>query len=301
MENNIAVLDLGGTFLKYGYGNQPKGLVYENKIKVEDKTQKGIYDILEEAVHLCTEVSSNSIKSIVICSPGCVNSVTGEIIGNTPNLPAWRHANPKKHLSKVFGLPVEVENDANLMALGESYHYPGQSVLGITIGTGIGSGFIDKGKIFSGSSFSALEVGHTIVDIHGRQCKCGKKGCVEAYASQTGIIEQVLSNSQQFSHLTISEILELGNVDLNIRQIIEFSIEILAVGIANAVTILNPDVVVIGGGLIENDNYPYQQLEKRVLNNLLDEHKKGIKIRKAKALNKAALWGGIILMTGILE
>ena len=158
-----------------------------------------------------------------------------------------------------------------MMAYGEAYwyHYE-KTLLGITIGTGIGSGLVVRDQIYRGMHYNAMELGHTIVQPDGRLCKCGKYGCVEAYSSATGLLEQgreILAdvngaNVNDGDSISIKQILELGSVNKRVQEMIGKSIRFLALSIANAITLLDVDIVSIGGGVADIDAFPFQTLRK---------------------------------------
>jgi len=298
MKNIYAAFDLGGSYLKYGMGTIENSIQYDSSLSVNSSEIQYLYSLFTHAFsdlkdHLAKE---EIIAGACIGSPGTANSKTGRIEGINPNLPGWTGANPIKALSPIWNIPIYLDNDANLMTYGEFSSYPeADSMLGITIGTGIGSGFVNAGGIFHGSTYSALEVGHTIVEKDGLLCNCGKKGCAEAYGSANSIIKIISEMIPSLRKATIKDILDRARVDNVVKIQIECSFSLLAIAIANAVTILNPAVLIIGGGVVDIDSFPYSFLKKKILENLMIDHKRKLLINKARYGNKAALLGGIIL------
>lgn len=298
MNQYFAGFDLGGTFLKYGMGNHENGIVYDSKLAVETSDMEYLYSLFTEGFrdmknHL---VSTDIIAGVCIGSPGTANSETGRVEGINPNLPGWSGANPVMVLNSRWNIPILIDNDANLMTYGEYSAYPeAESILGITIGTGIGSGFVNRNGIFHGTSYSALEIGHTIVNRDGFPCNCGKKGCIEAYASANSMVRILSPYIHNIQQPSIKDILDhaLDNSELN-SQLCAL-IDLLAVALANAVTILNPAILVIGGGAVDIASYPYQYLQERILAYLMKDHCKPLTIARAKYGNKAAILGGILL------
>lgn len=298
MKNVFAAFDLGGSFLKYGMGNSSSLIQYDSRLSVKSSEPEYIYSLFTKAFEDLKEhlAKDELIAGACIGSPGTANSKTGKVEGINPNLPCWTGANPIKALQPVWNIPIHLDNDANLMTYGEYAAYPkAHSLLGITIGTGIGSGYVSRQGIFHGSSYSALEVGHTIVVQDGELCNCGKKGCAEAYASANSILKSVSCSDPSFYGKSIKEILDLAKTNENVKLQIEHSFSLLAIAIANAITILNPAVLIIGGGVADIDSFPFPFLEKKILHYLMNDHKQNLIISKAKYGNKAAILGGIIL------
>ncbi len=293
--NYRAVFDIGGSFIKFGAGNTKKGLVYSSREMISKGSRIDLYGQLEDLVNELMQ--RYHVNEIVISTPGNVNTKTGEILGSCPNITNWKGANPKQYLMEQFGLPVYIDNDANLMAYGE-YIHTGEKidVLGVTIGTGIGSGFICNGHIFRGQSYSGMEMGHTQVMPEGRYCKCHKHGCVEAYCSAESILAQVQESHPEFSGFTIAEILDMAKSNTDIFKIVYNAWDMLAIGLANTSTLLNPNLIVIGGGVSEIESFDINYIRERVFSYLLPEHRKGLRISLAKLGNRAALWGSLHIM-----
>ncbi len=305
MEKQLyAGLDIGGSFLKYGYGNTERGIVMHDRLRVNDLSRDGIFQLLRTAVHKIIDHAGQPVNAIALGSPGTIDSERGVVLGYSPNLPEWKGANPVLMLRDTFGIPVYIENDANLMAYGEasSYNFE-KSVLGITIGTGIGSGFVIRDEIYRGANFMSMELGHTIVKPDGRLCKCGKHGCVEAYSSATAIIEQSVS-ALGYVHsgdvnkgytLTVKEVFDMAPVNHGVQQIVQDAVLYLAQAVANAITLLDCDIVLIGGGVSDIDTFPFEALRERILKFLLPEFLHHVQIAKARYGNQAALLGSLYL------
>jgi glucokinase len=298
MKNIFAAFDLGGSYLKYGMGTSVSQIQYDSRIAVASSNKEYLYSLFTQAF---TDMKKHLKKDEIIAgacigSPGTANSKTGKIEGINPNLPDWTGANPVKALQSLWCIPIIIDNDANLMVYGEYSAYPNaDSMLGITIGTGIGSGFVTRRGIFHGATYSALEVGHTIVKQDGLLCNCGKRGCAEAYGSANSIIKIVSGTIPSLQQATIKDILDKAHIDNAIKKLIENSLSLLAIAIANAITILNPAILIIGGGVVDIDSFPFSFLEKEILKNLMTEHKRKLIISRARYGNKAAILGGIVL------
>ncbi len=293
-------MDLGGSFLKYGIGSN--GVIdFDDKMPVADHTSDGINHLLITCVESIIKKYSleDKLNCIALGTPGCVNSETGEVLGFTPNIPGLLNVNPKRLLEERFGVPVFLENDANLMTYGEASLYGFEkSVLGFTVGTGIGSGFVSGKNIFHGSTYMSMEIGHLTVVLDGEECKCGKIGCTEVYSSVTGILNRIKRkkiSEIENDDLTIYNVLTNLSMNEEVRMIISDSIKVLGVAIANGITVLNPQIVLVGGGVLDIEAYPFKALKEVILKNIDKVHRDLIVIKKAELGNKAALLGGICL------
>ncbi len=305
MEQRIyGAIDIGGSFMKFGYGDPDDGILWHDKMPVTDKTLEGMYGSLEKAIRVIHDKAGRKVSAIAMGSPGTIDSDRGVVTGYSPNLPHWKGAAPAAFLKRIFGVPVFMENDANLMAYGEASRFDYQkSLLGITIGTGIGSGLVIGNQIYRGVNYMSMELGHTVVIPGGRLCKCGKHGCVEAYSSATAIVDrsvEVLSDVNdpavnKINNLTVLQALKLAAVNERVNHVVGESVEFLALSIANAVTLLDIDVLLIGGGVADIDIYPFEKLREGILKFLLPEIRENLCIEKAKYGNQAALLGCVNL------
>ena len=289
-KSQIVGFDLGGTSLKYGFGNTTDGLLFFDKKSHTENSLEGLKNLFSQVFR---EIKSKdyTYKALAIASPGVIDSVNGVVIGSTPNLPYLKDISLKNILSEISGLPVFVENDANLMTLAESQECDTNSVVGITIGTGIGSGFVFDKKIFNGEYFRGMEAGHMIIVPNGRQCLCSKKGCFEAYCSSESIKRIInelfpLTKGQNIFNI-------LNNHEPLIKQEINKILDIFAVGVSNLIMILNPGTVVLGGGVIEIEAFDFEYLSGKIINLLTPEFQNCI-IKKAVHGNKAGVVGAMV-------
>jgi glucokinase len=206
----------------------------------------------------------SSISGIGICAPGPLNPRTGVVV-NPPNLPGWRNFPLAAEISKGYSLPVRVDNDGNAAALAEALWGAGRgyrNVFCVTIGTGIGTGIVFDGCIYHGRTGAAAEGGHMSIDYRGPRCGCGKLGCIEALASGPAIARRA---SEQITAGRRSSILELagGHVDRIssemvgqayragdplAKEVLHDTATFLTVWLGNIVDLLEPDVMILGGG-----------------------------------------------------
>lgn len=309
-------VDLGGTNIKFGIVSQSGKVLQKGMFSAQanlgrhailNNINKGIRESLAFA-----KAKKIKIKGIGVGSPGTVNLESGKIEGSCPNLPQMVNVNLKSWISKNFEFPIHVDNDANVMALAESKFGAVKgykNALCLTLGTGIGGGIILDGKLFHGSSFAGAEFGHMTICYNGRQCRCGGIGCLEMYASAPAMVKDakwLLRRNRKsvihklvredLSKLTTEVIFEAERKgDVLASDVINHVSAYLGAGIASAVNLLNPQVVVIGGGVSEGGASFIRRIEKEVKRRAFQSATKNLKVVKAKLGNDAGFIGAAIL------
>jgi glucokinase len=206
------------------------------------------------------------VAGVGIGAPGPLDTRRGVVIV-TPNL-GWRDMPLRDRIADATGLPATLDNDANCATLGEWWRGAARNarvVAGITIGTGIGGGIVLDGRVYHGASDVAAEFGHTTIDVTGRRCKCGNYGCLEAYASGPAIAARALEEIEAGvpssiagyvgddpGRVTAHTVYQAANDgDALALEIVRDTARFLGTGVANIVNILNPEVVVITGGVTQ--------------------------------------------------
>ncbi len=267
----VVGVDFGGTKLFAGVFDGQ--LVNVGTARKSTKPPRGvdavierIADVVQEAVDEA-DLTLKQIKGVGIGAPGAVAGETGDIIF-APNLPGWENVPLKKSLEKLLGVPVFVENDCNIAMLGvyvtELKSKP-KNAVGIFLGTGIGGGIILNGELYSGFNHTAGEIGHMVLDPTGPKCGCGNKGCYEAFASRTAIFKRLQQAVKDGEKTVLTDMLgddlddlRSGNLrkalrkgDKLVEKVIEEAAEYTGIAVANLANILGPEVVVLGGGVIE--------------------------------------------------
>ncbi|MCA9736830.1 MAG: ROK family protein [Gemmatimonadota bacterium] len=268
----IIGVDIGGTNLVVGAvpfdGGPVLGLVTR-----PTEARRGGHSVVERVVRMVRDVRAAlsdahpgaEVVGVGIGSPGPLDRETGVVI-KTPNL-AWENFPVRDLVSDALGLPATLDNDANCATYGEWWLGAGRGsrhLVGLTIGTGIGGGLVVDGRIFHGASDAAGEFGHMTIDFHGRKCACGNYGCLEAYASgpniaaravegieagaETILVDQVGGALDRITAATVYEGAVAGDPYAN--EVLRETAKILGAGVANLVNGLNPDVVVIAGGVV---------------------------------------------------
>ena len=267
MKQCVLGIDLGGTNIKAGIVSL-EGKVIERWRQLTNAHEGGPA-VLKRMLKFAEEIlNSEKIKSgeyvveaIGIGSPGAIDHINGVVSTNTANIPDWGGIKIVESFQKKFNLPTSVDNDANLFALAEAKFGAGQGskvVLCYTMGTGIGGGLIIDGKVFHGVNNYAGELGHTIVEVDGAPCTCGGHGCVEAYTAAAGITryaKQLMeknpdSNLHKCEKITPRTVYETAlEGDKTALQVIKRTGKYLGTAISSMVAAINPDKVIIGGGI----------------------------------------------------
>lgn len=271
----IVGVDLGGTNIVVcamsADGGQQHGLHMEPTRAEEgaDAVIARMARMVNETVAITmqeTGVARDAIRGVGIGAPGPLDRDAGVVLV-APNL-GWHNVPLRDRITELTGLPAALDNDANCATYGEWWigaAKGARNVIGITIGTGIGGGIILDGVLYHGSSDVAGEIGHTTIDQTGRRCGCGNYGCLEAYASGTAIAErarEALSYDQDsilpsmvggdVSRITAATVYEAASKgDAVATEVVRDTARFLGTGLANLLNILNPDVVVIAGGVTQ--------------------------------------------------
>lgn len=280
-------VDLGGTTTKIAIVDATGHMQTKWEIPTDcSNSGKNIPASIAKSIHEYQEqlnISKDAVYGVGIGAPGPVDYETGTI-RKAVNL-GWNDPFPLKDLlEKELSLPVTVENDANCAALGEMWKGAGEGLkdlICVTLGTGVGGGIITNGEIVRGSNGSAGEIGHIVSVIEGGTlCNCGKHGCLETIASATGIVRVALKRLEQLSpagelvdhynrtgHLSAKDVFDFAKKEDSFAlEVVEEISKYLGVALANMANTLNPDAIVIGGGvskagdlLLQSVNHFFQQ------------------------------------------
>lgn len=262
----IFVADLGGTHLRSAVVDESGKILFHAKQHTPNaKSAQDIVDALVVAAQDCDRQSAAagfSINAISVVAPGTVNVAAGSIV-KAPNLPFLSGFNLAAALTRALNLPAILENDANAAAVGEMWLGAARgssAIVCVTLGTGVGGGIILEGKLWHGAHHSAAEIGHMCVDpFGGVACTCGSRGCLEVYASATAIVRMTREARprhpgtilQAGSNLTSERIYQAGvEGDELALEVFRRMGTYLGIGLANVINILNPEMIVIGGGVV---------------------------------------------------
>ena len=308
-------IDLGGTNIVAGVVDENYNIISKASTKTNcPRPEKEIADdmakmALQAVKNANLEISD--IEWIGIGTPGIANSATG-IIERANNL-GFVNTPMVKYIKETIDKPVFIENDANAAAYGEfvaGAAKEARNAICVTLGTGVGAGIIIDGKIYSGSNYAGAEIGHTVIEVDGAECSCGRKGCFEAYSSATGLIrmskEAMEKNPDSIMNKMAQE--KGGKVtartsfdamragDKSAKEVVDKYIKYLAAGITNTTNIFQPDILCIGGGVC-NEGDPLLLPVKALVENedFAKNSEKRTEIVIAKLGNDAGIIGAAFL------
>lgn len=284
----IVGVDLGGTNVSVGLLPMEGGEVLGLRT-LRTEAQRGAKFVVDRMVEMVeasiAQVLSQhggtraEVAGVGIGAPGPLNRVTGTVI-HAPNM-GWRNFPLRDLIANAVKLPAALDNDANCATFGEWWQGAGRDVntlVGVTLGTGIGGGIVLNGALYHGCSDIAGEIGHMTIEANGRRCKCGNYGCLEQYASGTAIalravegieagaetvlVDLVKGRLDQISAATVYQGVLLQ--DPFATEVMKETAKFLGAGVANLINILNPEMVVISGGVTQAGEYLFEPLRAEV-------------------------------------
>ncbi len=284
----IVGVDLGGTSINVGVVPYDGGSVLGMRSMPTDSDHgaKFVVDRMVEMIRSCmrdatkeASIADDGIIGIGLGSPGPLDRKTGTVI-ETPNL-GWRNFPLRDLIANSIGLPAELDNDANCATIGEWWMGAGKgtrSLIGVTLGTGIGGGIVLDGKVYHGAADAAGEIGHMTIDSTGRKCKCGNYGCLEAYASGPAIAARAIEGLEtgepsilpslvdgDLSRVTAETVYEaIIAGDLYAKEVMRETARFLGAGLANLINLFNPEMVVISGGVTKAGEHLFEPLRAQI-------------------------------------
>jgi glucokinase len=279
-------VDVGGTKVAAGFVD-PQGEIHQHTrvaMNSHGTAAEGFAAVtaaIDELRRLVPGASGVATR-IGICAPGPLDPHTGVVL-NPPNVPCWRNFPLAAEVTRHYGGSVKVENDAKAAGLAEALWGAGRGyrhVFYTCIGTGIGAGILIDGRIYHGRTGAAAEAGHVTIDYHGARCGCGKKGCIEALASGTAIGKKARAKLAEAAERK-SKMFDLAGGDVNAvtseivaqahatgdalaNEILLETVEVLTVWLGNMVDLLEPDVIIIGGGVATMLSPFFGEIRKRL-------------------------------------
>ena len=309
-------VDLGGTKILAGVFTP--ALKCLGKSKLTTKSERGYEAVLDrvarcisDAIDEC-DLSLKNCKGIGIGAPGAVDFEAGRVIF-APNL-GWKDLPVKKELEKRLNVPVFLENDANIAALGVHERELGgkpRHMIGIFVGTGIGGGIILDGKLHSGAGHTAGEIGHMVLEMDGPKCGCGNKGCFEALASRTAIFNRLQAAVKDGEKTILTDMLgdkleglRSGDLRKAIKRgdkladkVVEDAAQYIGIAVSNLANLFNPDVIVLGGGVIAAlEDEMFSIITEVAYDYMMPGVDKGLDIIASKLGDDAGITGGAVLV-----
>jgi len=288
MDKCYVGIDLGGTNIKGGVVDRAGKVLHFESIETEgERGRDHVLDriaMLAERVREAAGLSRDQIAGVGIGSPGPLDTKKG-IIHEAPNLPGWENLPLADEVSRRCGYPVFIENDANSAALAEAVAGAGKGtncMIILTLGTGIGGGIVLNGRVWHGADDIAAELGHISICHRGIRCNCGSIGCVEAYASATGVVrrarealaagaESSLADGAASSLAEVPDERKCEHIfkvaaggDELAQRVVAETIVYLATAIGSLINIFNPDMIVLFGGMSEAGEQLFAPLREEV-------------------------------------
>lgn len=291
-------IDIGGTNIK-GVLTDKNGKILSSgdtptpeSAKQIDKSIISLIDTL--AVN--AETDKSGIDAIGIGAAGSIDRRKGMIV-TSPNILCWKNYPLAANIQKISGIKTFLENDATVACAGYWWENEGlklKTFVMITLGTGVGGGAVIDGKLFTGQNGSSLEIGHMSIEVNGKECSCGNRGCLEQYASATALVDYTKLNLKKFKNSSLHQRLKktgltaeiiyeeaLKKDELALKSLENISFH-LGVGIVNLINIFNPEAVVLGGGLSKAHKLIIPMIKKTISERALKGMKERVKIIAVK-------------------
>lgn len=307
-------IDLGGTNTKIGILNIDGEIFKSTVIKTlsSEGAQKTLTRIWEATKELGEElkIDIKKIKGIGIGIPGPV--INQSVVAFFANFPWGENVDIKSMMEEISGVETKLDNDVNIIALGEAKYGAARgskTSVTVALGTGIGGGIYVDGKLISGFMGAGGEIGHMKLVMDGKLCGCGQKGCFEAYASATGLIREATSrlivNKQNLLYTMIEgklDTLEAKDIfdaakegDKFSLDLVDYEAEYLAMGIGNILNIINPEKIVLGGGVAMSGEILLNPMKEKLKKYALPVTLKNIEIVQGILGNEAGIKGAVAL------
>lgn len=306
-------VDIGGTSIKIGFMSREGDFLAKWQIPMPknvsgERVLSTIWDSIKVQM-IKEKMNIEQFQAIGVGSAGFVDPKSG-VVKQSVNI-GWKNFPIKEIFERLTKLPVVVDNDANIAALGEIWKGAAtgeRDIVMITLGTGVGGGIIVDGKIVSGNSGTAGEIGHIIVDPDGDLCNCGRRGCLETIVSATGIRNLALKIAKLYPNSLIADYFnQKGDIsatnvfafakegDQASNEVIDKVADILGRTIANISAIINPSKVLLGGGVSNAGDQLRLAVENKFNQYALQRVKESCKIEIAQLKNDAGIIGAVYL------
>jgi glucokinase len=310
----VVGVDLGGTNLRAALTDRNGTLLHEARRPSKadgpaSETLETLIEAVREVLNL-QGVTAREVVGVGIGLPGIMDSEAG-IVYWSPNFPNWDGVAVSETVSRALELPVSILNDARCAALGELRFGAGRGVkymVMITLGTGIGGAIVLDGRLMLGPNGSIGEVGHHTIDVNGPRCSCGNFGCWEALCGRDAIVERALRLIQkgletrllemapQPDELTPALIAEAAvSGDAVAHQVMDETGSYVGVGITNLINMLNPEVVVVGGGIAQAGELLFGPVRRTVRARAVELQARTARIVPAELGDNAGVLGGVVL------
>ena len=291
----ILSMDIGGTAVKLGLVDH-QGVVHarhEASVCFDGYETPILTTVIREAQAFLAREQAQ-VEGVGVCATGQVDDREGVVIGTNGKIPHYEGAQLRRDLETALGVPVCALNDANAAALGECFTGRArgmENVLMITLGTGVGGGIVLGGKIFGGTRGIAGELGHFTLYQDGAPCPCGKRGCFESYAATTALVrraKEATGEEDMNGRIVFSR---AADGDETMLAVLSAWIDDVAAGISGLVHIFNPQMVLIGGGVSEQEALLIAPLRERVMRSVMPRFGECLRLEAATLGNDAGMIG----------
>lgn len=303
MKNRFVIgIDVGGTNVKLGLVTKEGRIKAKSNLstKTYRRSPQKLIRAISDAVNgllKANRLSKKNILGIGVGLPGLINPKKGLVIF-LPNIPGWRNIPLKKILQKHLGIPVFIDNDLKLITLGEWKYGAGRgekNLVCMTLGTGIGSGLVFNNRLYRGAGFAAGELGHVPLNEDGPRCNCGGWGCFERYVGNRYLLERLKVMFKR--PMAIEEAFLLANRgDKRAIQFFKETAEHIGNGLISVVNLLNPRLIVIGGGVSNNQKFLFKTIDRVIKKRAMSVPAKMVKIKRAQLGDVAGIVGASVLV-----
>ena len=306
--NNTIAIDIGGTHIRVAAFEPDSTTPIAHQRARSRGHEPGVYDRL---VHSIEKVWQKNTTAIGIASPGPLDPHAGVIL-STPNIPEWHNFPLAPNLSNHFGVPVFLDNDANMAGLAEWQFGAGKghhNLIYLTISTGIGGGVISHDRLLQGCRGMGAELGHMIIDVDGPVCGCGRRGHIESFSSGTAIARYVSERIRAGQPSTLSSSL-VSHGELSAREVAEAALtgdalaisaferagHYLGIAVANFLAIFDPSILVFGGGVSQVGDLLFKPFKESLQKHVFHPHYlDDLVITRAALGDDAGLLGALAL------
>ena len=304
MKQYVVGVDVGGTNIKLGVVGPSGKVIVRNSFATKPFASSRIKLITAlaseiEASIITAGLTKHQIAGVGIGLPGLVDYEKG-FVRFLPNIPGWRGVHLKSILQKKIKLPVYVDNDVKIITLAESKFGAGKGVKNLvcmTLGTGVGAGLILNGQLYRGEDNSAGELGHMPLNEYGPKCNCGGIGCFETYVGNRALFA-LASKVMGKSGMTTEDMFALAQKG-NKKALLFWKMAAAHIGngLVGVVNLLNPRLIIIGGGVSNNEKYLFKTIAETIRLRAMSLQGSAFKIKRAKFKDDAGIIGAYVLVT----
>ena len=306
-------IDIGGTSVRVALAESPEHILGQQKLAspAQEEPAAMVETIGNAARELLRAAGNPPLEAVGLAAPGSIDILLGHV-ANSPNLPLYHDVPLRDLVARELGAPVVMDNDANAAALAEHYMGSGQGVqemVYVTVSTGIGTGIITRGRLIHGARGGAGEAGHTTIKADGPTCSCGRRGCWEALASGKAVAREATRRLQAREESTLAATarerpngIDAQDVrdaarrgDRMSQAVLDDASFYLGVGLANLVNTLNPELIVVGGGLTQMGDALVAPAFNTCRELAFPLHNAGLRLEVTRFGDDVALRGALIL------